>query len=147
MRFGHRCHPPRDKSHILIFPMLNETEAFESEIALIELFGRKDNGTGCLRNLTDGGENPPDHSGKKRTEATLRRMRIAQKGHRGNWGSTRSEETKEKMRVSQIGRTKGQPWSAARRAAGQPHRTPAEKARLSEAMIAIWAARKATLMR
>lgn len=104
MRFGHRCHPPKDKSNILIFPMLTSAEAFESEVALIELFGRKDNGTGCLRNLTDGGENPPNHTGKKRTEATLQKMRIAQKGHRGNWGSTRSEETKERMRVAQIGK-------------------------------------------
>lgn len=49
-------YPPKDTSRIILFPMLNETEAFESEIALIELFGRKDLGTGCLRNRTNGGE-------------------------------------------------------------------------------------------
>lgn len=53
---AHGVHRPKDRRRILIFPMLSETEAFESEKALIELFGRKDKGTGILRNLTDGGE-------------------------------------------------------------------------------------------
>jgi hypothetical protein len=48
--------PPADRSRIVIFPMLNEAEAFESEIALIELFGRKDLGTGILHNRTNGGD-------------------------------------------------------------------------------------------
>ena len=84
--------------------MVNEAEAFESEIALIDLFGRKDLGTGCLRNLTDGGENPPNHKGKKRSDETRQKMRITQKGHRGNWGSRRSSETKERMRQAHLGK-------------------------------------------
>ena len=47
--------PPKDKANIVIFPMLNEEEAFESEIAIIELLGLIVDGTGCLRNLTKGG--------------------------------------------------------------------------------------------
>jgi hypothetical protein len=47
---------PKDRDRIIVFPMLNEAEAFESEKALIELFGRKDLGTGCLRNCTSGGD-------------------------------------------------------------------------------------------
>ena len=134
---GRILYPPKEKSQIFIFPQDSEADAFESERALIWLFGRKDIGTGYLRNFTDGGENPPNAKGKRRSAATLQKMRAAQQGHRGNRGSKRSEATKDKMRLAQLGRTKGKPWTAARRAAGQPHRTPEEKAHLSVTMKAI----------
>ena len=54
IRGSHRLRPPDDNSRILIFPMASEADALESEIALIDLFGRKDLGTGCLRNFTTG---------------------------------------------------------------------------------------------
>lgn len=53
---GHSVNPPKDLTKIVIFPQDTEADAFESEMALIWLFGRKDLGTGCLRNLTAGGE-------------------------------------------------------------------------------------------
>ena len=46
---------PRDRRKVLV-GSLTEVEAFEYEIALISLLGRKDLGKGCLRNLTDGGD-------------------------------------------------------------------------------------------
>lgn len=70
--------PPKDKSKILVFPMANEAEAFESEVALIELFGRKDNGTGCLRNFTAGGEGMAGYA-YVRTAETLRKQSEAAK--------------------------------------------------------------------
>lgn len=54
-----RVAPPADAVRIIIFPMDSEELAFESEKALIALFGRKDIGTGILHNMTDGGDNPP----------------------------------------------------------------------------------------
>jgi hypothetical protein len=49
--------PPKDKSRIIFLKQnLSEEEAFRHEIYMISVFGRKDNGTGILRNLTDGGE-------------------------------------------------------------------------------------------
>jgi len=36
----------------------SESDAFAAEIFLIAFYGRKDNGTGILRNLSDGGEGP-----------------------------------------------------------------------------------------
>jgi hypothetical protein len=49
--------PPKDKSRIIFLKEnLTEEEAFKHEIYMIAVFGRKDNGTGILRNLTDGGE-------------------------------------------------------------------------------------------
>jgi hypothetical protein len=47
---------PVDKSNILIQEFESEADAFEAEKFLIEYYGRKDLGAGCLRNLTDGGE-------------------------------------------------------------------------------------------
>ena len=49
--------PPKDKSRIIFLKEnLTEEEAFKHEKYMIAVFGRKDNGTGILRNLTDGGE-------------------------------------------------------------------------------------------
>src|SRR5207253_2449071 len=41
---------------ILVQPYPSEADAFAAEVFLISYFGRKDLGTGCLRNLTDGGD-------------------------------------------------------------------------------------------
>jgi len=49
--------PPRDKNRIKIIKKnLTEQEAFELEKLYILMFGRKDLGTGILRNLTNGGD-------------------------------------------------------------------------------------------
>jgi hypothetical protein len=48
---------PEDKTRIVFHSEnLTEDEAFTLEKELIAKYGRKDNGTGILRNLTDGGE-------------------------------------------------------------------------------------------
>jgi hypothetical protein len=49
--------PPKDKSRIIFLKQnLTEEEAFKHEKYMIAVLGRKDNGTGILRNMTDGGE-------------------------------------------------------------------------------------------
>lgn len=55
----HKVPVPIDKSRILIQEYPSESDAFATEIFLISYYGRKDVGTGVLRNLTDGGDNPP----------------------------------------------------------------------------------------
>lgn len=50
-----RLKPP-PKNRIIIQDRLTEEQAFQQEIEHIAFYGRKDNGTGMLRNLTDGGE-------------------------------------------------------------------------------------------
>lgn len=53
----HRIIPSEDKSNIrIIRENLSEDDAFMWEVFWIAEFGRIDLGTGCLRNLTDGGE-------------------------------------------------------------------------------------------
>jgi len=53
----HRVHLPKNK-HCIVFIAkdLTEAGAFQMEIDQIKLYGRIDQGTGCLRNMTDGGE-------------------------------------------------------------------------------------------
>jgi hypothetical protein len=82
--------PPLER--IVIYPAESETEAFETEIDLIWYYGRKDLGTGCLRNLTDGGENPPNWKGKKRPEQSKRML-----GNTVTLGLKLSKETCSKM--------------------------------------------------
>ncbi len=50
---------------IVFFIAKDEADAFETEVVLIWYYGRKDLGTGCLRNLTNGGESPPSNRGRK----------------------------------------------------------------------------------
>lgn len=87
-----RIAPPADKNRV-VFLRTNLTEhgAFEWEKFYIKHYGRKDNGTGILRNLTNGGEGSSNPSvetlakrrakriGCKHTEETKQRMREAQK--------------------------------------------------------------------
>ena len=71
--------PPKDKSRIkIIRANLTEDDAFALEKLYILMFGRKDLGTGILRNKTDGGE--------------------------GCSGFITSEETKEKLRQLNLGK-------------------------------------------
>jgi len=60
-------HAPKSKGKIDISRVhflsenMNESDAFQLEMLLIHLYGRIDLGTGCLRNLTDGGEGLSGH--------------------------------------------------------------------------------------
>ena len=96
---GRRCKPPADPSRILILKQnLTEEEAFRHEVYLIFVFGRKDKGTGILRNMTDGGEGA---SGAIRSEE----FKQARSGvNNPMHGKEHSEETREKLRKANIGK-------------------------------------------
>jgi hypothetical protein len=53
-RVGHR--PPRDSSRIVVQFWSDEATALAYEVYFIDFWGRKNQGTGILRNLTDGGD-------------------------------------------------------------------------------------------
>jgi hypothetical protein len=73
----HHHFPPQNSQCILIQEWPSEGDAYEAEKFLISFYGRIDNGTGCLRNLTDGGENPPKVSwlGRKHSPETVEKIR------------------------------------------------------------------------
>jgi len=103
---------PKDKTRIIFLKQnLTEEEAFKHEIYMIAVFGRKDLGTGILRNKTDGGDGA---SGTIKSEETRRKIGEAKKGKnnpqygkRGknshNYGKSPSEETRKKLSERQKG--------------------------------------------
>jgi hypothetical protein len=95
--------PPKDKSRVIYLKQnLTEEEAFRHEIYMIAVFGRKDLGTGILRNLTNGGDGT---SGWVPSEESRRKMSEANKGKNNpNYGKSLSEETKRKMSEANKGK-------------------------------------------
>ena len=117
----HKVIVPTDKSRIVFFEKnLTELGAFALERRYIRWYGRKDLGTGILRNITDGGEGfsglifskehrdkiSANHKGKIVSEETRAKLSLAGKGQ------VRSEEYRAKMSAVQ----KGHPVSEEQRA-------------------------------
>jgi len=108
-----------------MFENLTEKEAHEIEIEAISVYGRIDLGTGCLANLTDGGEGtsgwiPSEETkrkigdtkrgkesclkGKHLTEAHREKIRQANLGEKSpQFGKTKTDEHRKKIGDSQRG--------------------------------------------
>jgi hypothetical protein len=77
VRQGRRIKPPRDISRIVFLRKdLTEDKAFDWERFYIGHYGRKDIGTGILRNTTDGGEgvSNPDEQVRQKKRETMKKM-------------------------------------------------------------------------
>lgn len=108
----HRLAIPEDPTYIIIQHFDTEADAFEAEKFLITYYGRIDLGTGCLRNLTEGGEGcsgrtlssevrrkiSDAHAGKTLSAQTRAKISTAHKG------KTLPEEQRKKMSESRMGR-------------------------------------------
>ena len=88
----------RGKEPIVIFlnKIINEKDAYDLEIVLISLIGRKDKNNGPLSNMTNGGEGVD--AGGKLTEENKRKISASGKGRiPWNAGGKLSEEHKRKI--------------------------------------------------
>jgi hypothetical protein len=106
-------YPPKDKSRIIFLKQnLIEEDAFKHEIYMIAVFGRKDLGTGILRNKTGGGDGVSgivlsEENKRKRSE----RMKGTNNPHYGKrgenshmYGKNFSEETRRKQSEAKSGK-------------------------------------------
>ena len=105
---------PSNISRVVLLPCQNEEEAYRVEMELISAWGRKDVGTGILRNLTDGGDAPPLQRGRRRSSETRQKISAAQKdrrrssyqrfGNTSHLGFKHSAKTRRKMRMLKLGK-------------------------------------------
>lgn len=103
--------PPRNRIRIQEWP--DEATAFAFEIYQIDFWGRKDLGTGILRNLTDGGEGSGGATRSRetrkimsekmkvtmRTEEMRRKISGSLQGNRRALGTRHTDEWKESARL------------------------------------------------
>jgi hypothetical protein len=139
----HRYHNVPDKDRIIILESnLSEHEAFLSERKFIAQYGRKDLGTGVLRNMTDGGDGILGH---KHSEETKKKIALARLGKPTNKGKKMSEEQKEKLRQANKGRKFspefGEKISAAKKGKPGKPRSPETRAKMKASQLARWAKR------
>ena len=92
--------PPRDRI-IFLKQNLSEEDAFKHERYMIAVFGRKDNNTGILRNLTDGGEGA---TGRVPTKEQIEKQRDKMLGRKP---APITSEGREKRSKIMIGNTRG----------------------------------------
>ena len=107
---GHNVALPIKERRVIIAENLSEQEAFDLEIDLIAKYGRKDLGTGILRNQTDGGDGA---SGNIHTAETIAKMKVAankreQKKKQEGW--TYPESARKAISEMQKGKPKPKEW-------------------------------------
>ena len=93
---------PKDESRIIFLKQnLTEEDAFKHEIYMIAVLGRKDLGTGILRNRSDGGEGP---SGAVKSEEYKKKKSESMRGENNhNYGKSFSKEHKKKLSIAKKG--------------------------------------------
>jgi hypothetical protein len=103
---GKTTKPPKDKSRIIFLKKnLTEEEAFKHEIYMIDVFGRKDLGTGILHNRTNGGEGSSGyiHSEERKIKISgAMKGRTCSKKHRERVSEAkRNQSEKTRIKISE----------------------------------------------
>jgi hypothetical protein len=92
--------PSKDKI-LILKNNLTEQEAYKHEIYMINIFGRKDLGTGILCNKTNGGDAPPVFTGH--TEESKRKISKSLKGRVTRPPHTKEQRLKFSLKQKELG--------------------------------------------
>jgi hypothetical protein len=111
IRNKHRQRPPSDTARIILQECESEQEAFDLERFFISFYERLDLGTGCLRNLTDGGEGSSGFVASLELRAKLSKSRTGRLNH--FFGRTHSANARSSVAES----NKKRVWTPESRAA------------------------------
>jgi hypothetical protein len=96
--FADHCHVNLPSCHsriVFLESNLSEIGALALERRMIRWYGRKDNGTGILLNMTDGGDGTSGYSHTTEARQKIKEFQI---------GKTRSTSTRKKIAQSKVGR-------------------------------------------
>ena len=106
---SHNVNRPPLERRIYLKTGLTEEEAHQHERYMIAVLGRKDNGTGILRNLTDGGEGVSGKVTSEETKEKLRQISLnmpeEQREKLRQYGLNMSQEQRDKISESLKGNT------------------------------------------
>jgi hypothetical protein len=95
---------PKDKTRIIVMmDSLSESQANDEEKRFIKVYGRIDNGRGCLRNRTDGGEG---QCGAKFSPEQIEKHRQRMIGKTWKWKRVQTQKEKDAHSASLKGKTK-----------------------------------------
>ena len=135
---------PENKSQIVILENnLTEIGALALERRMISWYGRKDIGTGILRNMTEGGDGVLGH---KHSEETKRKIAESRRGNPTNLGRKMCDEHKEKIRKANTGKVMpvevGQKISAVKKGKPGKPRSAATRAKMVATQKARWEVRR-----
>lgn len=107
---------PKDANRIVFLETeLSDIGSLALERRYIKWYGRKDLGTGILRNMTDGGDGA---SGSKRTDEQKKQQSVRMKGRPGISGRKMTEENRAKLSISNKNRVVSDETKAKMRLAG-----------------------------
>ncbi len=105
VRADHRLKVPKELKYIQVIPCRDEGSAFETEKFFIKYYGRLDLRTGCLRNLTSGGEGITSEGfspevREKMSKARLGKPLYKTRGHK-NYQKATTEQLREWNKLTQ----------------------------------------------